>query len=266
MNPFRINTLTLILLLSACGNGGGDTPCNNDNTTSVDTSNGCLQLITSKKIERPRILWVILHGDGSNGGQSSFTTESLSDLAETDSVAVGMIRPGYFTRDSRTSTGPDSDRRFDHYTEDVVATLASGLSILKAHYQPEELIVIGHSGGAALTALISSFYPDLIDRSILVACPCNVPEWRVSRRGTNTWLRSLSPHDYINDLSASMPIAAIVGEDDSNTYPQLSIDYVALAQTAGVMATQEVLPSLGHNDIISNNSALKAFIRQWVNN
>jgi hypothetical protein len=63
-----------------------------------------------------------------------------------------------------------------------------------------------------------------------------------------------------------MPIAAIVGEDDSNTYPQLSIDYVALAQTAGVMATQEVLPSLSHNDIISNNSALKAFIRQWVNN
>lgn len=252
-----IPLLFVLALFTACGGKSGEErPCENDNTNSVDTSNGCLRLLSSALVENPRYLWILIHGDGSNGGPSDGFYRSRSDLATTESMVVAIMRPGYFDSNGNTSSGPDSDRRHDQYTEAVVDTLAAGLSNLKLHYQPEEMIVVGYSGGAALTALIASFYPDLIDTAVLAACPCNVPEWRTHRRGYNNWPRSLSPHDYVTDVSPNTRLLAIVGDEDTNTYPQLTIDYIALLQTAGVMANYEVLSGETHNSIIGSDNLL----------
>ena len=277
MNKYilSISVIVVAISLTACGGGSGGggvddvgdgsasgTTCLNNNVSSVDTGNGCLQLLTSRSIEKPRILWVFLHGDGSDGGASDYIFNKLKGLAGGDSVAVGMIRPGYFTSDGRVSTGPDSDRRFGNYTQAVTDTLAAGLSKLKAHYEPDELIVVGHSGGAALAALISSFHPNVADRTVLAACPCNLPQW--TNTNENTLFTSLSPHRYVNQLSTEVPVLVVVGENDTNTFPQISIDYTVLAQTAGVMATYEVIAGSNHNGIIG--SQLIALILQWTNN
>lgn len=257
-------SVIVILFLTACSGGGGSSNnCEDDKVNSVDTGNGCIQLLTSTSLSKPRILWVFIHGDGN----SDYLFNFLSSLADNDSVAVGVIRPGYVTADGRLSTGPDSDRDFDHYTQAVTDTLAAGISKLKTHYDPDELIVVGHSGGAALTSLIASFYPDLIDREVLVSCPCNIPEWRRLRAGNNEpWIRSLSPHDHVNGLNTQVPLVAIVGAEDTNTYPQLSIDYAALAQTAGVMATHEVIAGADHDGVILDSQPLTDVISQWITN
>ncbi len=259
--------LFILTLLTACGGGGSSNSarvCENDNVQSVDTSNGCLRLISSRTIENPRYLWILLHGDrgdSSNGDSSDDFNQIRSDLVTGGSMVVAMIRPGYVDNNSNRSSGPDADRDFDNYTEAVVDTLAAGISILKTHYEPEQVIVVGYSGGAALTALTTSFYPDLIDIAVLAACPCNVPEWRIHRRGFNNWPRSLSPHDYVNEVSTSTPLYAIVGDEDTNTYSQLTIDYIGLLQTAGVMASYEVLTGETHNSIRGSDGLL-AFLQR----
>jgi pimeloyl-ACP methyl ester carboxylesterase len=261
--PFNNLWCMLVLILTGCG-GGGVAVCADDNVTSVETAKGCLQLLSTSPVVTPRILWVFIHGDGSSGQASDGLFDQLSGLAASDSMAIGLIRPAYFTLDGRRSTGPESDRRYDHYTQAAVDNIADGLMVLKTHYQPDELVVVGHSGGAAITALVSSFYPGLIDKTVLVACPCNVPEWRIYRRGTNNWPRSLSPHNYVNQLDTSVPLLAIVGSGDTNTYPQLSIDYVALAQTAGVNASYEIVPGASHGGIVFDREPLMTFLSQWV--
>ncbi|MGK0271211.1 MAG: pimeloyl-ACP methyl ester carboxylesterase [Cocleimonas sp.] len=261
------SVLMLLILLTACG-GGNDVsaiPCADDNVQAIEMESGCVQLLSTPPVENPRILWILIHGDGSSGSASDGMFNQLSSLAGSDSMAIGLIRPGYFTLDNRRSTGPESDRRFDHYTQATTDYIADAIVELKDHYQPDQTVVVGHSGGAAMTALVSSFYPGLIDKSVLVACPCNVPEWRVFRRGANNWLRSLSPIDYVDQLDPSVPLVAIVGSEDENTYSQLTIDYISLAQTAGVIANYEIIPNRDHNGIINDSAPLISFLTQWVN-
>ncbi len=185
----------------------------------------------------------------------------LNQLVSPGSMAIGMIRPGYYTLNGRYSTGPESDRRYDHYTQAAADYIADGLLSLKSHYQPERLIVVGYSGGAAMTALVTSFYPGLIDQSVLVACPCNVPEWRIHRRGTNNWPRSLSPHDYVSQIERFTSVLAIVGDQDENTYPQLTIDYADLGNAGGVGIRYEIIPNRDHSGIIDNPEPLIEILR-----
>ncbi len=269
-NNQHLYLFIMLALLTGCGGGGGGSDsasraCENDNVRSVDTSNGCLRLISSRTIENPRYLWVLIHGDRGHGLPSDDFSQIRPDLVNPDSMVVSLVRPGYLGSNLNPSSGPDSDRDYDNYTEAVIDTLAAGISILKTHYQPEQMIVVGYSGGAALTALTASFYPDLIDTAVLVACPCNVPEWRTHRRGFNNWPRSLSPHDYVNEVSTNTPVFAIVGDGDTNTYSQLTIDYVALLQTAGVMASHEILTGETHNSIRGSN-ALLTYLQGLIEN
>ncbi|MEM7294297.1 MAG: alpha/beta fold hydrolase [Pseudomonadota bacterium] len=204
---------------------------------------------------------MLIHGDGN--GQYLF--EQLRGLADDDRMMIGIVRPGYFSSNGAESTGPDSDRNFDHYTRAVTDTLAVAITQVKNHYQPAELIILGHSGGAALAGLIASFYPSLADRIILVACPCNVPQWRMLRDGNNEpWPRSLSPHSVVGQLNTGVPLLAVVGADDTNTFPQLTIDYVALAQSAGVTASHEVVAGADHDGIVVNTQALIDIVFDWI--
>ena len=46
---------------------------------------------------------------------------------------------------------------------------------LKKKYQLEHTLIVGHSGGAAITGILSGRFPKLIDEAILISCPCVVP-------------------------------------------------------------------------------------------
>ena len=52
---------------------------------------------------------------------------------------------------------------------------------------PEKVILVGHSGGAATTGIIIGKHTGLIDSAILISCPFNVHQWNKS------WTKSLSP-------------------------------------------------------------------------
>src|SRR5262245_58934475 len=86
--------------------------------------------------------------------------------------------------------------RSDHYTADNLDAVGDGVRRLRERYEGARVILVGHSGGAATSAVISGRRPGVADAAVLVACPCNLREWRRDRRSwshsesrTNGWAK-----------------------------------------------------------------------------
>jgi len=85
----------------------------------------------------------------------------------------------------------------------------------------KKILLIGHSGGAAMTALLASRFPASADAYLLATCPCDVPQWQQWRQWRNAsagkterWRHSLSPQDEVGKIKASTRIALVVGNRD----------------------------------------------------
>ena len=100
------------------------------------------------------------------------------------------------------------------------------MTSLKKHHKAKRVVLVGHSGGAAISGIIFGRSPGLVDTVILAACPCDVPRWREMRRGYNTWTRGLSPHDFSNKVSHGARVIALTGEHDDNTRSVLALSLI----------------------------------------
>jgi dipeptidyl aminopeptidase/acylaminoacyl peptidase len=80
---------------------------------------------------------------------------------------------------------------------------------------------------------------------VLVSCPCNVPQWRASRK-RSAWSNSESPHSYVGKVDPKLRLIAITGANDSNTRTSLARSYVADLQRRGVEARFVEAPNAGH--------------------
>ena len=195
-------------------------------------------------------LIVFLHGDMSRGGAAHYLFERAEAMADIPGVvAVGLIRPGYYDNDGNTSDGPN--QRLDHYTESNNRAVAEAVQALKERYSASKTILVGHSGGAAQSAVIIGRYPELAQAAVLVSCPCDIPKWRINR-GRKPWPNSQSPIEFVDQVSSKIKIVAITGSDDSNTGMFLAQEYVDSMTARGVDAR-----------FVMARSARHGFNRQW---
>lgn len=173
-----------------------------------------------------------------------------------NTIAAGVLRPGYEDRCVHKSAGDTGHKMGDNYTAEVVDSVAVVVEALQGKYQPARTIVIGHSGGAALTALLSSRYAHLVDISILVACPCDLPKWRRVMKeltGKAFWqtdLPGLSPVAEVAGLDANKKIYLFTGTEDKVTPVFLGAEYAAAALAAGKKADFAEVPKAGHDNIL----------------
>jgi pimeloyl-ACP methyl ester carboxylesterase len=186
-------------------------------------------------------LVVVLHGDGDSAGYHNAIARGL---ARPGVVAVGLIRPGYTSKDDRTSDGMST--RFDHYTAENVDAVADAVARLKGHHKAREAVLIGHSGGAAIAGVIIGRHPGVVERALLISCPCDIPRWRDMKR-RDMWFSSLSPQDHADKVPATAKVIAITGDRDDNTDPDLARDYVAKLAARGVVAKFVAVPGSSHN-------------------
>ncbi len=189
-------------------------------------------------------LVVVLHGDMSSGGAPEYHMNIARRLAKPGVVAVGLIRPGYASKDERASDGAPS--HFDHYTAENIDAVADAVAKLKAHHKAAQVVLIGHSGGAATAGVVIGRHPGVADRALLISCPCDIPRWREMRR-RSAWFSSLSPHDYADKVPATAKVIAITGDHDDNTDVELARDYVAKLAKRGVAARFIAIPGASHN-------------------
>ena len=234
-----------------------------DNLSTVRGRDQCLSIKTYQsdgKSGAP-VLFIVLHGDGSAGGPVDYHYDVAARLASDNSInviAVAMLRPGYGDRAGNSSTGSDLGRR-DSYTPQYIDDISDAISNLKTFHRANRVVLVGHSGGAAISAVILGRHPGLADAGTLVACPCDLVAWR-QRENRSPWMRSLSPHRYVGDIPRHTRIVALVGSDDTNTPPSLSENYVSSLTSRGVEATFVLLQGANHNRAFTRPEVVEAAV------
>ena len=184
----------------------------------------------------PKVLVVFLHGD--NGGRTELKADSgaAAMLAEKLQVAtVALQRPGYSSElgrsDGQSSPGDDD------YTPQNIEIVAAALAQLRSLNPTKKILLVGHSGGAAMAALLAARFPGSADAYLLAACPCDVPAWRQWRAGSagkkGAWT-SLSPLAEAGKLPPATLVSLVVGNKDENTLPLFSESYARALQVRGV--------------------------------
>lgn len=189
-----------------------------------------------------RNLIVILHGDGGPGRYDGFAKAFAARHPGT--TLVTLLRPGYRQGSLRS---PGSSQKRDHYTAKNNDLVAATLASMKKSLRPRRLIAVGHSGGSGQLGTIIGRHGGIVDVALLVSCPCDVPNWRVSRKGTNNWLHSQSPLKYVKTIPRSTKVIAITGKNDGNTKVRFPKKYVEAAKAAGKNASHIIIPRANHD-------------------
>lgn len=166
-----------------------DTKCPDGKTADgLERAGNSKHCVVIRKFEpagaSARVLVVFLHAD--NGGSmalpvdSSGTAFNLSQQLKATTIA--LQRPGY--RSELGLSDGTTSAQDDDYTPGNVELLAAALDRLRALNPGKKVLLIGHAGGAAMAALLSSRFPASADAYLLAACPCDVAKWRQWRNAS----------------------------------------------------------------------------------
>jgi pimeloyl-ACP methyl ester carboxylesterase len=220
--------------------------CKADFVSNVDSiNNECIRLNTiGQQQSNPEELVIFLHGDFGATGVHSL----LSQLSKSNRMIIALVRPGYFDNDGNFSTGsylgvtPSGIAgQLDSYTQNNIDIIGNAILKLKQHYKPKRLLLIGHSGGAALSGLLLNAFPNLADGALLINCPCDIKRWRPG------WVKSLSPIDNITNIPSQTIIRVISGSIDEQVYPELAKSYTEQLIKNGKNAKFYLGMGLEHN-------------------
>ena len=202
------------------------------------------------------ILIVIAHGDSPDGPPTyQYRFAATVAAAVPDVVAAAILRPGYSDGDDR-SDGVRGETTGDNYTPEVIDAVVTAISELKTRYHPGRVVLVGHSGGAAIMGDLLGKGEPVADAALLVSCPCDLAEWRKHMgtvKGGSIWerpVRSLSPLTLVDGISASTKVWMLVGGDDQITPPALTLAYAEALRNHRITVNATVAPGLSHNILL----------------
>ena len=218
------------------------------------------------------VLVVVLHGDGerrrsrpdyqyvvarliAEDFNKPGVPEAYRHLRFDDVVAAGILHPGYTDKDGDRSDGRMGRRTGDNHTRKVTEAVAAAVDGLKQDVNARAVILIGHSGGATISANILALYPDTADAALLVACGCDMAVIRArlydmtGRPAWNTPTDSLDPIKTAHKVPASKKVRLLAGENDKKVHPADIHRYADALKASGVEVEVEVAPDHGHNSV-----------------
>lgn len=108
------------------------------------------------------------------------------------------------------------------------------------------MVLIGHSGGAQVAAIILARHPHLADAAVLVSGPFDVAAWHAGHNNNGAF-RSESPIRYVDRVTPDTRIVVIAGTNDTNTFPYLAEQYTAALKTRGVSVQLIEVPGADHD-------------------
>ncbi|HEV8512160.1 MAG TPA: alpha/beta hydrolase [Cyclobacteriaceae bacterium] len=210
--------------LTSCSCNSQNDDCKKDTLKYITTQYGCsyIKVFKSDSITSNPNLLIVIHGDAPFN-PPSYQYKLSQRLSEqvSNTIIVSVLRPGYRDSDGNRSDGKRGLTTGDNYTGEVINNLTEVIVQLKNRFKPSKTILAGHSGGAAISADIVSLAPQLVDKLILVSCPCDVEAFRKSMalkqplyRAWRDSVKSISPIDVIKDLNQNADILLIHGKQD----------------------------------------------------
>jgi pimeloyl-ACP methyl ester carboxylesterase len=235
-------------------------------TVWIDIPAGRLKtkVFESAKAGEHPVLVVLVHGDIPNPRQGLYEMAWLLAHITDNVVAAGALRPGYHDPDGDTSSGQMGYAIGDNYTPEVVDAVDSAVRQLKATYHARAVIVIGHSGGGAITADLIGRHPEDVDAALLLACGCDPVEfmqrWTREHTGFPKDLSnpSLLPLDLAPNVSPRAHVRMVIGSEDDVVRLPASQAYAQALQARGVDLKFVIAPGFGHNDILRAPETLAA--------
>jgi pimeloyl-ACP methyl ester carboxylesterase len=251
-----ITTSALLLASNALA-----APCEAaDFETRVTGEHECLVMrrygVSSSAAPKAMLVW--LHGDLSSGGPADYhfriAESAARNFAKDEVLSIALVRPGYSDGSGNTSGGNNYDRS-DQYTADNINEVGAAIEHLREKYNPGQVIIIGHSGGAATAAVLLGMKPALADGVVLVSCPCDLVAWRTGKR---TWRRSEDPMRWVAKARPPVKVIALTGSQDQNTSPELAQTFVAALRAAGIVASFEIVAGATHNSALVSPDVSRA--------
>lgn len=220
-----------------------------------------LRVYQSQQVSPHPLLILVLHGDIPQpppAYQYDFA-RSATQRAQ-DVIAAGVLRPGYSDPSGDQSAGVLGNWAGDNYTAEVVEAIARAVKQLRTESGARNVILVGHSGGAALAADVIGRYPGLAQGALLVSCPCDVPAWRAYMKEQRPpeqaaiWqgaLASLSPVTLAADVARATRVRLVVGAADNVAPPRFSQEYARALARHGVDVELKIEPGLEHNILLA---------------
>jgi pimeloyl-ACP methyl ester carboxylesterase len=252
----------VVLMLLLAATGASAAPCaQEDFETRVSGASECL-IMQRYGATEPATMIVWLHGNVSTGGPANshfkIAAKAAADLAAENVLTVALVRPGYPDGTGAYSSGSDNGRA-DNWQKATIAEIGTAIERLRARYKPRLVVVVGHSGGAAIAAVLMGMRPDLAQAALLLACPCDMVSWRAGKHA-RPWA-SEDPLRWIERVDASARVVALTGSRDDTTGPDLARTYIAKLQARGVDASFELVPDVGHIDLLRSPALAEATAR-----
>jgi len=168
-------------------------------------------------------------------------------------VAAALLRPGYTDMTGDRSAGERGRAAGDGYTAEAATAVAAALRALARRYDSRKVVLLGQAGGAALAAVVLGTAPELAAGALLLACPCDLADWRRHMAAVapgSAWsepVRSLSPLDLVPRLRDGLVIRLLVSAEDPVAPPRLSEAYLRALTARGLEARLTVLPGSRHD-------------------
>jgi pimeloyl-ACP methyl ester carboxylesterase len=211
------------------------------------------RIYTNSQLTAHPTLIIVLHGDAPfNKPSYQYTVASRTAAAIPNTIVAALLRPGYTDPDNDTSDGIRGHTTGDNYTPEALDQLAAAIKTLTSEIHPSHVVLMGHSGGAALSADLLGRDPHLAQAALLVSCPCDVPTFRHHMFWTHPnpyWFypnTSLSPLDGIKDIDPRTQIRMIVGSNDPLALPAYTTAYADVARARHLDIQTIFLPGKEH--------------------
>jgi predicted esterase len=225
------------------------------------------QVFQSAKLSEHPVLVVLVHGDIPDpGGQGLYeVAQAIAGMSD-DVVAAGVLRPGYKDPQGDMSSGKMGYAIGDNYTPEVVDAVDAAVLKLKADYHARAVVIIGHSGGGAISADLIGRHPDDVSAAVLLSCGCDPREFM------QRWVRehpvfpknlpnpSLLPLDLAPKVSPKSHVRMVIGDQDNVVRLADSQAYVQALKARGVDVTLTLAPGIGHNDIFRARQTRDAIV------
>ena len=215
----------------------------------VATVEGCMALHHLGKIDKSKKkLVVFMHGDykgkPDNNIKGWWTFSRVIKDEKKNINFFYLARPGHKFKGRSRSAGKYKNYEVQNKIAERVAfkkgwqairLISQTLYRLKEFYQPDQLIVIGFSGGSNDIGVISGKVPGLIDVGIMGGCDC-LPHYAKGR----FWY----PGEFIKTIDPKAELILITGKNDE--YAWMVDEYVKMAKEAGLNNVQGHVVKGGH--------------------
>ena len=200
------------------------------------------------------VLVMVLHGDAPFNNPS-YQYRIAKTIAERNKnvVAVGILRPGYEDGEGHRSEGVRGEATGDNYTIEVLESVYHLTNELAGKYKPSKIILVGHSGGAAISANLVSQYSGTYSNAVLISCPCDLHTWRKHMKqlqsGAEIWdveVNSLSPIEEVKTMDSVTKISLIHGDSDEIVPLSIAEKYDKELEKNSIQVSFEILENQGH--------------------